>query len=88
MRATFCSLTKLSEAAMRATQPAIRQELTLWNQKRSDSGSFLFARMAASYRTIVGAGHAREQKGTGIGYLLVPERMISRARLALTENTS
>ena len=37
---------------MRATQPAIRQELTLWNQKRSDSGSFLFARMAASYSQV------------------------------------
>ena len=34
---------------MRATQPAIRQELTLWKQKGADSGSFLFAGMARSY---------------------------------------
>ena len=34
---------------MRATQPAIRQELTLWNQKGADSGSFLFAGMARSH---------------------------------------
>ncbi len=63
MRATFCSLTKLSEAAMRATQPAIRQELTLWNQKRSDSGSFLFARMAASYRISTSSKGGRPHGG-------------------------
>jgi len=32
---------------MRATMPAFRQELMLLNQKGTDSGSFLFARMAA-----------------------------------------
>jgi len=36
---------------MRATQPAIRQELTLWNQKGADFGSFLFAGMARSYNS-------------------------------------
>ena len=34
---------------MRATWPAFLQELTLWNQKGTDTGSLLFARMAASY---------------------------------------
>ena len=43
--------------------------------------------MAASYNRAggdvgadhaVGAGHAREQKGTGIGYLLVPEHKVPR----------
>ena len=44
------------------------------------------ARMAASYNgpveghtVTVGAGHAREQKGTGIGSLLVPEQKTSPA---------
>ena len=82
MRATFCSLTKLSEAAMRATQPAIRQELTLWNQKVTDTGSLLFAGMARSHNGSVGGRHAGEQKGSGIGSFLVPERkkIASKAR--------
>lgn len=36
---------------MRATMPAFRQELMLLNQKGTDSGSLLFVRMAASYKT-------------------------------------
>jgi len=35
--------------------------------------------MAAFYRVPVGAGHAREQKGAGIGFLMVPEHKKSPA---------
>ena len=42
---------------------------------------WVVARMAASYRGIVGAGLAREQEGAGIGEFLVPELQIaSKAR--------
>jgi len=34
--------------------------------------------MAVSYNAPAGAGHAREQKGAGIGAFLVPERKVAR----------
>ena len=34
--------------------------------------------MAASYNAPVGAGHAREQKGAGIGAYLVLEHQVAR----------
>ena len=34
--------------------------------------------MRATLNPAVGAGHAREQKGAGIGAFLVPERKVAR----------
>ena len=55
----------------------------LWERAMPATGRV--ARMAASYKApweramlAVGAGHAREQKGAGIGALLVPEHKVAR----------
>ena len=48
----------------------------LWERAMPATGRV--ARMAASYMGLVGAGHAREQKVTGIGSLLVPEHKVAR----------
>jgi len=37
-------------------------DLTFWNQKGADSGSFLFAGMARSYNYLAGGCHADETK--------------------------